>query len=73
MIDDITINFRSFENIVSMKNIRRKYNLTVDLSKFTLNKKKKKEWNCSVRLQPSLLPNFEYIFIYLYIYIYIYI
>ena len=37
MIDDITINFRSFENIVSMKNIRRKYNLTVDLSKLTLN------------------------------------
>ena len=43
MIDDITINFRSFENIVSMKNIRRKYNLTVDLSKFTLNKKKRVE------------------------------
>ena len=40
MIDDITINFRSFENIASMENIRRKYNLTVDLSKFTLNKKK---------------------------------
>ena len=37
-IDNITINFLSFKNIVSMKNIRRKLNLVIDLSKFTFNK-----------------------------------
>ena len=37
-IDNITINFLSSKNIVSMKNIRRKLNLVIDLSKFTFNK-----------------------------------
>ena len=37
LIDDITINLWSPWNFVSIKNIWIYYNLTVDLSKFTLN------------------------------------
>ena len=39
LTDDITIDFWSSRNLASMKNIRRKYNTMVDLSKFTFNKK----------------------------------
>ena len=39
-----------------MKDIRRKCNSMIDLSKFTSNKKNIK-WSCSLNLQPSLLPN----------------
>ena len=37
-IDDIVIDFQFSRNFVSIKNIMRKCNLIVDLSKFTLNK-----------------------------------
>jgi len=47
------------QNFASMKDIKRKCNLKVDLLKFTYNKKKKKiKWICSLSLQPSLLSNF---------------
>ena len=39
LIDDIAIDFWSFTNFISMKNIRRKYNQMVDLSKFISKKK----------------------------------
>ena len=39
LIDDIVIDFLSFENFTSMKDIKRKYNPIVDQSKFTYNKK----------------------------------
>ena len=39
MTDDIIIDFWFSGNLASMKNIRRKYNTMVDLSKFTFNKK----------------------------------
>ena len=39
MIDEITIVLCSFENIISMEDIRRKYKIMVDLSKFISNKK----------------------------------
>jgi len=39
LIADITINFLFSENFASIDNIIRKYNLVVDLSKFTFNKK----------------------------------
>ena len=39
LIDDIVIDFWSFTNFISMKNIRRKYNQMVDLSKFISKKK----------------------------------
>ena len=39
VIDNITINFRSFRNFTSMKDLKSKYNSMVDLSKFTLKKK----------------------------------
>ena len=38
-IDNITINFWSFWIFASLKEIQRKYNLKVDLSKFTYNTK----------------------------------
>ena len=38
LIDDIVNDFLSFENFVSMEDIRRKCNQMVDLSKFTSNK-----------------------------------
>ena len=38
LIDDIVINFLSYENFVCMKKIRRNCNSIVDLSKFTFNK-----------------------------------
>ena len=37
LIDEMAINFLSPRNFVSMKNIEKKKNLTVDLSKFTSN------------------------------------
>ena len=39
MINDIVIDFLFSENFASIKDIRRKCNLMVDLSKFTSNKK----------------------------------
>ena len=39
MINNITIDIWFFEILAYMKNIRGKYNLTVDLSNFTSNKK----------------------------------
>ena len=39
LIGNIAIDFRYFENFVSIEDIRRKYILIVDLSKFTSNKK----------------------------------
>ena len=39
LIDNITIDFRYFENFASIEDIRRKYISIVDLSKFTSNKK----------------------------------
>ena len=39
MINNITIDLGSSENFASIKNIKRKYNLIVDLLKFTFNKK----------------------------------
>ena len=39
LIDDIAINFLSFESFVGMENIKRKCNQIVDLSKFISNKK----------------------------------
>ena len=42
LIDDIAINLWSFWNFANMKDIRRKFNPTVNLSQFTSKKKKKK-------------------------------
>ena len=39
LIDDITINFLFLRNFASMDDMRSKYNLIVDLSKFRFNKK----------------------------------
>ena len=39
LIDDITIDFHSFENFVSIKDIKWKYTPIVNLSKFISNKK----------------------------------
>ena len=39
LVDSITINFWSSENFASMKDIRKKFNPMVNLSKFTTNKK----------------------------------
>ena len=39
LIDDIDIDIWYFGNFASMKDIRRKCNLMMDLSKFTFNKK----------------------------------
>ena len=39
LIDDIIIDFHSFENFVSIKDIKWKYNPIVNLSKFISNKK----------------------------------
>ena len=39
LIGNIVIDFRYFENFVSIEDIRRKYILIVDLSKFTSNEK----------------------------------
>ena len=39
LVDDITIDFLSFGNFASMKNIKRKYIPMMDLLKFTFNKK----------------------------------
>ena len=39
MIDDIIIDFWSSWNFANIENIRRKFNLVVDLLKFTSNKK----------------------------------
>ena len=39
LFDDIVIDFRLSENFLSMKDIRRKYNSMMNLSKFTFNKK----------------------------------
>ena len=39
MFDDIVIDFRLSGNFLSMKDIRRKYNSMMNLSKFTFNKK----------------------------------
>ena len=40
MTDDITIDIWSSWNFASMRDIKRKFNSMVDLSKFTSNKKK---------------------------------
>ena len=39
LIDNIAINFLFFENLIIMKDLKRSYNLIIDLSKFTSNKK----------------------------------
>ena len=39
LIDNIAIDFYSFENFANMKHIRRKCNLTAHYSKFTSNKR----------------------------------
>ena len=38
-LDDKVINLGSFENFVDLKDIKRKYNSMINLSKFTSNKK----------------------------------
>ena len=50
MIDDIAIDLWSSWNFASMKNIRKKCNPIVDLSKFTSNKKNI-ECSCNLSLQ----------------------
>ena len=45
--------FLSFEKFANIKDVRRKFNPIVDLSKFTFNKK-----ILSGVVAPSLLPNF---------------
>ena len=58
MTDDIAIDIWSSWNFASMRDIKRKFNSMVDLSKFTSNKKKNIEWSYTLSLQPNLLPNF---------------
>ena len=54
LINDIPIDFCSFGNFASMKDIRSKCNQMRVLSKLTFSKK----ILSSLRLQPSFLPNF---------------
>ena len=60
LVDNIAIDLLFYENFISMKDMRRKCNSMIDLSKFTSNKKNMK-WSCSFNLQPSLLPKFNYV------------
>ena len=58
LIDDIALDFLCSWNFTSMKDIRRKYSLMVDLSKFTFNKKNILSGVGAFSLQLRLLPNF---------------
>ena len=63
-VDDLTIDICFSGNFESMKDIKRKCNIMIDLSKFTSNKKHI-EWSCSLKLRPFLF----YLFIIIYLYI----
>ena len=53
LIDNIAINFLFFENLIIMKDLKRSYNLIIDLSKFTSNKK-------ILKYQTKMQPNSVY-------------